>query len=168
MTAALKVANRGSHGFRASIRAVVENLHVKAIARPVESGHRRENSPDQRTFIEGRYLDDDRRKFRVGRQWQIEQLALALEPGAPMADMLHPCARQFVAKHALRGQNDDQANIRQPAGDAEYFHPQNAIPVSAEFAALRQHPGSAERLVKRHGRARLSRCIKTQNTPLGK
>jgi hypothetical protein len=105
--------------FSARIGAVIEQLYLQPIARPVQRHDRIKDAAHEPTLVEGRNLDEDGGKLIVSWQRSGKRNPFSLEPGTPMVEVEQHGLRYAERQCQLHQEERDQGNVGRSPDDAE-------------------------------------------------
>jgi hypothetical protein len=105
--------------FSARIGAVIEQLYLQPIARPVQRHDRIKDAPHEPTLVEGRNLNQDGGKLIVSGQRSGKRNPFSLEPSTPMVEVEKHGLRYAERQCQLHQEEPDQGNVGRSADDAE-------------------------------------------------
>src|SRR3984893_9281711 len=107
-----ELGNRCPGCFSARIGAVVEQLYLQPITRPIQRYRRINGPPHKVTFVEGGDLNKNRGKFILGRKRLGKRNPFSLEPGAAVPEVEQHRLGQAEPQRQLRQEEYDQGDIR--------------------------------------------------------
>ena len=113
--------------FGGLVGAVVEDLDMQLVARPVEGRRGLDATAHDGTFVEGRDLHDDMRQLGIRRQRRGQQRLLARQAGRPQPPIEHDHIKQ-AADEGRDQQAARTEDVAEDQGDAVERHRQLSRP----------------------------------------
>ena len=113
--------------FSARIGAVIQQLDLQPIARPVQRHDRIKDAPHEPTLVEGRNLNQDGGELIISGQRSGKRNPFSLEPGAPMVQVEQYSLRYPERQCQLHQEESDQSNVGRSADNAEECRGHNRI-----------------------------------------
>jgi hypothetical protein len=105
--------------FSARIGAVVEQLYLQLLTRPIQRYRRVKSAAHKVTFVEGGNLNENGGKFILGRKWLGKRKPFPLEPGTPITEVEQHCLRNAERQRQLHQQEHDHRDVGGSADDAK-------------------------------------------------
>jgi hypothetical protein len=114
-----ELGNRCPGYFSARIGAVVEQLYLQPITRPIQRYRRINGTPHKVTFVEGGNLNKNGGKFILGRKRLGKRNPFSLEPSAAVPEVEQHRLGQAEPQRQLRQEEYDQGYVGRSADDAK-------------------------------------------------
>jgi hypothetical protein len=114
-----ELGNRRPGYFSARIGAVVEQLYLQPITRPIQRYRRINGTPHKVTFVEGGNLNKNGGKFILGRKRLGKRNPFSFEPGAAVPEVEQYRLGQAEPQRQLRQEEYDQGYVGRPADNAK-------------------------------------------------
>jgi hypothetical protein len=114
-----ELGNRCPGYFSARIGAVVEQLYLQPITRPIQRYRRINGTPHKVTFVEGGNLNKNGGKFILGRKRLGKRNPFSFEPGAAVPEVEQYRLGQAEPQRQLRQEEYDQGYVGRPADNAK-------------------------------------------------
>jgi hypothetical protein len=114
-----ELGNRRPGYFCARIGAVVEQLCLQPITRPIQRYRRVKGAPHKVTFVEGGNLNENGGELLLGRKRLGKRKPFSLEPGTAVAEVEQHCLGHAEPQRQLHQEEHDQRDVGRSADDAK-------------------------------------------------
>jgi hypothetical protein len=114
-----ELGNRCPGYFSARIGAVVEQLYLQPITRPIQRYRRINGTPHKVTFVEGGNLNENSGKLTFGGKRLDKRKPFPFEPGAAVPEVEHHRLGQAEPQRQLRQEEYDQGYVGRSADNAK-------------------------------------------------